>query len=361
MLNPPIKKIAILLPSANVGGAERLILEELSFLINDHRFHFELHLVFEAGTLRDIFKKLGVSVHVWDAPHKSLRVILYYLKIVRYLRKEKFDILHVHLLYSIGPLVGLLAGLRVLTTIHSDVHYGPLERFCMRRSDLVLGCGSQVIRNLGNFIPGRKLKLLNNAIRPIALNTSQPKDTLSSMGLNGSNKIVLSIGRLMKVKGYDLLIEAFRRVLDKEPDAVLLIAGEGPDREKLEQQIKAAVLYKHVRLLGLVDNVNELLDLCDVYVNSSRWEGLPMTLLEAVAHKTPVVATDVGGNYEIVKNEETGLLVPPERADLLAEGILKILGDKIFADHLAEKAFELFEKNYSIEKHCSILASEYLS
>ena len=354
------KKIAILLPSLAVGGAERLIFDELSFLRYDPRFYFEIHIVFEPGHLYEKFKQLEIPIRLWNASHKKLSTLKVYYNIARYLRSERFNIVHIHLMEYSGPWIGRLSGLKVFLTAHIDIKYESLVRFCMRRNDLIFGCGVRVLNNLKNFIPEKKLKLLNNAIGPMATINVQPEDVLKRWGLCKDMKVVLSIGRLAKQKGFDLLIKAFQRVIEKESKAILLIAGEGPDKEKLEQQITAIGMQEYIRLLGLVDNVNELLEICDVYVNSSRLEGLPITLLEAMAHKKPIVATHVGGNSEVIKNEETGLLVAPERPDLLADAILKLLEDDVLQNKLGKEAFALFEKNYTIEKHCETLALEYM-
>ena len=361
VLENPVMKIAVLLPSAQVGGAEKIVLEELSYLKHDSRFYFELHSVFEEGPMDTRFKETGIPVRIWNAPHKSARMLLTYLDIVHYLRRERFDVLHVHLLNYLGPWAGRMAGLKTITTVHNDIHYGFWERFCLRRSDLLFGCGNQVMRNLGSFVSADKLRLLNNSVRQIMPTGFKPEELLNRMGVIRGSRIVLSLGRLTEQKGYDILVEAFKKVVEKEPASVLLIGGVGPDRDKLEQQIIAARMQRHIRLLGLVDNVDELLMACDVYVNSSRWEGLPVSILEAMAHKKPILATDVGGNHEAVRNNETGLLVPPSRHDLLAEGLIKLLADKALSIELAENAYELYRKDYSIEKHCEILTAEYLA
>src|SRR3990172_9644313 len=361
ILNNSKKKIAIMLPSLPVGGAERLVFEELSYLRHDQRFYFEIHVVFEPGYLYEKFKQLGIPIRLWNAPHKKLSTIKIYYNIARYLRSERFNIVHIHLMEYSGPWIGQLSGLKVFLTAHIDRKYKLLVRFCMRRNDLIFGCGVRVLNNLKNFIPEKKLKLLNNAIGLMATINVQPEEVLKRWGLCKDMKVVLSIGRLAKQKGYDLLIEAFQRVIEKESKAILLIGGEGPDKEKLEQQIKAIGMQKYIRLLGLVNNVNELLEICDVYVNSSRWEGLPMTILEAMANKKPIVATNIGGNSEAIQDRETGLLVPSERPDLLADAILTVLKDEELQNKLGSQAFELFEKNYGIKNHCEILANEYLA
>ena len=360
-LKESTKRIVIMLPSLNVGGAERLVFEELSYLKNDPRFYFEIHLVFEQGLLFDKFKELKIPIYVWNAPHRSLRTIITYFKIIHYLRHKRFDVIHIHLLDYFSPWLSIFIGLKIFHTIHYEIKDGLLERFCLRQSDVLFGCGDQVTNNLKRFIPAHKIKLLSNAIHLPISTGSHSEDVLRNLALCKDNRIVVSLGRLTRQKGYDILIEAFKNVIKKQQKAVLLIGGDGPDKEKLERQIIAAGITGHVRLLGVVNYVNELFEICDVYVNSSRWEGLPLTLLEAMAHKKPIVATCVGGNCEVVQNGKTGILVSPEHTDFLADAILKLLNNEKLRNEYGLQAFELFESNYTIEKHCKALTSAYLS
>ncbi|MFO0792861.1 MAG: glycosyltransferase family 4 protein [Candidatus Brocadiaceae bacterium] len=355
------KKIAVIIPSLQIGGAEQLVFEELSFLKNDPRFYFEVHVFFEPGPLLDKFSSLKIPIHVWNAPHKKLRTFIILFNIIRYLRRNRFEIIHVHLMGYIGAWIGKFAGLKVIRTVHADAKFNSLQRFCVRRGDLVFGCSEQVVNNLRNFVPKKKLKLLNNALGTLSLKIKRPEDILKRMGLHKHDTIVLSLGKLEIYKGYDILIEAFRQVVEKEPDTILLIGGDGSERKALEQQISTGEMKEHVWLLGFVNNAHELLEICDVYVNSSRTEGLPMTLIEAMAHRKPIIATDVGGNSEAVRNNETGILVTPERSDIMAEALLMLTKNRALREKFGEGGFKLFQEKYTIEKHCDILAKEYLA
>lgn len=355
------KKIAVIIPSLQIGGAEQLVFEELSFLKTDPRFYFEMHVFYEPGPLMDKFSGLKIPIHVWNAPHKKLRTLIILFNIIRYLRRNRFEIIHVHLMGYIGAWIGKCAGLKVIRTVHADAKFSPLQRFCIRKGDLIFGCSEQVVNNLRNFVPNRKLKLLNNALGTLSLKIKQPEDILKRMGLHKHDTIVLSLGKLEIYKGYDILIEAFRRVFEKEPNTILLIGGDGSERNALERQISTGGMKEHVRLLGFVNNAHELLEICDVYVNSSRTEGLPMTLIEAMAHRKPIIATDVGGNSEVVRNNETGFLVPPERSDMIASALLELIKNRTLQEKLGEGGFTLFQEKYTIEKHCDILTKEYLA
>jgi glycosyltransferase involved in cell wall biosynthesis len=343
----------------HVGGAERLVLEELAYLKNDPRFSFELHLVFEKGSFFEIIEELRIPVHVWGAPHKSIRMLWTYWNIMCHLRSGGYNILHCHLLNSIGPLIGKFAGVKVVTTVHSDAKFSLVEQYVMGMSDLALGCGKQVMRNIQSFIPTIKTRQLNNSIRaPQGFKVSR-RLLCEKYSIDPDAAIVLTLGRLIRVKGYDVLIDAFRFVLQQVPNAVLLIAGDGPEREDLVERIGSYRLQDKIKLLGMIREVYELYEICNVYVNSSRLEGLPMTIIEAMAHGKSVVATSVGGNSEMVLDGVTGMLVPPDNPEELSNAIARILKDDNFREKANEAAFELFMHEYSIDKHCKALAEYY--
>ncbi len=136
----------------------------------------------------------------------------------------------------------------------------------------------------------------------------------------------IAVGRLEPQKDYPNLIRAMRRVVsDAHSSTRLLIAGQGPLHEIIERQIADLELAKNVRLLGVRTDIPQLLNAADGFVLASAWEGLSIALLEAAATALPIVATDVGGNSEIVIDGETGFLVPPRNPDALAEAMLRLM------------------------------------
>jgi len=353
-------KIGVLLPSLQVGGAEKLVVEELSFLKNDPRFSIELHLVFEGGPFHAVAEQNGITMRVWNAPHNSVRMLIKYSMIIRYFRRSRFDILHSHLLDGIGPLIGRLAGAKVIATAHNDRKYGFFQRYGLTRCDLVLGCGTRVMRNVGGFIPADRLRDLNNGIRPPGKKHLNLESLFGRYGIRHDSQLVVSLGRLIQQKGFDVLIKAFRRVSDELPGTVLLIGGEGKDRDSLADLIQEHGLESSVRMTGIIDDTDALLAACDVYVNSSRWEGLPMSLLEAMAHGKSIVATDAGGNVEVVHDGQTGLLVPSENPTAMGNALLTLLRDVPLRNRFGVNARVLFEKEYTIERHCERLKEYYL-
>lgn len=355
-----VKKIAVLLPSMQVGGAECLVLEELAFMKDDPRFAFEVHLVFEKGPFFNKLLELQIPVRIWNAPHKSVRMIKTYWDIGIYLRRTSCDILHCHLLNNLGPLMGMLAGIPTVTTIHADIVFGRLTRFWTTRSSLVLGCGEKVGQNISRFVRHSKVGVINNAVRFRHHKHLDEEIFMERLGISSCSLLMLSLGRLTKQKGYDVLIYAIKQVVEKVPGIVLVIGGEGEDELILLKLIRDLALDNHVKLLGIIQDTDEYFKHCHVYINSSRWEGLPMTLLEAMSYSKPIIATNVGGNADVVRNGKTGILVESEDIDALARAILTLVNDKTLREKIGSNAHELFMNGYSIEKHCEKLAKYYI-
>lgn len=147
-------------------------------------------------------------------------------------------------------------------------------------------------------------------------------------GLSGEIPVIIAMGRLTWVKGFDVLIKAFSRVV-KEVDARLIILGEGNERESLERLADNLGLNEKISFLGFQKNPYPFLSNADIFVLSSRYEGLPMAILEAMACGMPIIAADCkSGPREILQDGKCGLLVPVGDELALSEGILKLLKNK---------------------------------
>jgi glycosyltransferase involved in cell wall biosynthesis len=150
--------------------------------------------------------------------------------------------------------------------------------------------------------------------------------------------LIGSVGRLDTQKGYEDLVRAARIVIDARPTVRFAIAGAGPLRARLESLVAELDLVDRFHLLGFRDDVPTFLAALDLFVSSSLWEGLPLVVLEAMLLGKAVVATDVGGNAEIMIPGQTGDLVPPGKPDAMAAALLASLGQK---DMLARRAPEV--------------------
>jgi glycosyltransferase involved in cell wall biosynthesis len=134
----------------------------------------------------------------------------------------------------------------------------------------------------------------------------------------------LAVGRYDPAKDYPTMLRGFAKVRERSTDAVLLLVGEGKLQGEAESLARELNLGDSVRFLGARDDVPELMSTADGYLMSSAWEGMPVVLLEAAAAGLPIIATAVGGNPEVVSNEESGFLVPPRDPTALAEAMLRL-------------------------------------
>lgn len=182
----------------------------------------------------------------------------------------------------------------------------------------------------------RRATLIYNGISPEFLCRVR-RDSARTMR-TGAPRLGI-IGRLERQKGHTYLLEAMRQVLDEVPAAEVWVVGTGSLREPLEQQARELDVAHAVQFLGQRSDIPDILDQLDLLVSASIWEGFPTVILEAMAARLPVVATDVSGSRELVQNEETGLLVPMRAPDRLARAILWMIRQPDAAQRMADNAW----------------------
>jgi|SRR5690348_3104754 len=262
------------------------------------------------------------------------------LRFLLYLRQFQPDIIHSHMFHAsiLARVTRFLTGKPVICTIHSEVecsHQQVSGRFrewlyrvtdftCVRTTAVSQRIRERYVRE--GIVPPHRIEVIGNGVNP---NRFQPcpqlrKRTRSELGWR-EHFVWLAIGRLELAKDYPNLIQAFKKVHAKSPSVRLAIAGEGRMRGQIEQIIQNAGLQEAVFLLGLRDDVPNLLNACDALVMASAWEGGPLVLLEAGAAERPVVSTVVGAAPEIVVPGRTGLLVAPNEPASLARVMTELM------------------------------------
>jgi glycosyltransferase involved in cell wall biosynthesis len=178
----------------------------------------------------------------------------------------------------------------------------------------------------------------NAALWPLPMQS--PRITPDSLCQAGRH-LLLAVGRLEAQKGFDLLVDAFINLAKRYPDWDLVILGEGHQHAALQDEVRAAGLEKRIFLPGRGGNVGEWYERADLYVMSSRFEGFPNTLAEAMAYGLPAVSFDCDtGPRDIICHEVDGLLVPPGDADALTAVLDRLMGDADLRQRFAERAVE---------------------
>jgi glycosyltransferase involved in cell wall biosynthesis len=257
----------------------------------------------------------------------------------RLVRERQIDIVHAHE-YKTDLLALMLARAErivPLATVHGwtghnrrDQCYYFFDKRLLARFPRLIAVSGEIAAELvrTGTRPDRIVTVLNGidhrAFRREAHRVAAAREAL---GVPAGAFVIGSVGRLEPQKRFDVLIDAVGRVRATAPQVHLVIAGDGSLRESLAVQIARRGLEGTCRLVGHLDDVSRLHHGIDLFVQSSRYEGTPNAVLEAMALETPVVATNAGGTSELVRHGEDGLIVPPNDADALALAIERSIAD----------------------------------
>jgi glycosyltransferase involved in cell wall biosynthesis len=240
--------------------------------------------------------------------------------------------------------------------------YNRLDRWSLPHADrLVTVCGAfaqDLMSSTGVSL--KKISVQHNAVRRRPPVSPAEVETLRNrLGLTKAEQVVLSVGRLSREKAHMDLLEGFNRLREKQPEipCQLVIVGDGPERARLEAAARS--LGCPVIFTGQVSDVQTFYAMADVFVLPSHSEGSPNVLLEAMAENVPVVATAVGGVPEMVENNESALLVPPNDPTSLAASIARVLTDRELAQRLTKNAALLVDTRYTPENYARSLVEIY--
>ena len=325
-------KVLIVSDEMEVGGTQRQIVH-LARHIDRTRFDITVAYFLNPSFLVDELQAAGVRVVC--VPKKRSIDPMFVWKLRRLVR-EGFDV--IHCVSFTGELWGAvarnLAGRTpLITSVRST--YGwysrlqwMLKRWASRSSRLVVA----------NSRTGAEYALTHMGIGPEAIrvvyngfeeSNGVPKagDIRQQLGLSPETVVGLYLGRLVEQKNVPFLMRACSRIAAEAGNFTLLLAGDGPLRGEIEQLVSTLGLDSRVKLLGRREDVRHLLHVCDFLVHPSLWEGLSNSILEAMAAARPVLASDVGGNGELVVDGVTGLLYPVADEARLMKGLSTLIAD----------------------------------
>lgn len=357
------------------------------------RTQFDPLIVFmlrSGGDMPEILNKLQVNFKSLNMMWKSLPLESLYIAWL--LNKMKIDILHVHhipLFQRVMKAVKLTGIRGVVFTEHAKYSIEKskgLQDMCRQaaeRSDYFttisndlknyfvkeLNIDDSKVEVVLNGVDTNRFRPANNNQENKKFDKNQNPDKKNSvlksfMPDDFKGKILIHVGRFARAKDHDNLLKAFHIIIQKGHDIVLFLVGNGDLKQAIESSILRLRLDNRVRVLGMRSDIDDLMPGADIFVISSKREGLPMVLLESMSCGLPVVSTNVGGIAEIVKNGETGLLVEPENPELLANAIETILEDSNLGQFYGKQARQTIKQNYSLEavaNHCTRFYNEILS
>jgi len=362
-------RIGLLIDTFSFGGAESMIFETARMLKESGHtpvlFHFGNKYVSDCAT------KLNIDHHI--IPHhklyKKAKLLPFFIvRTLYFFKRKQLDVLHSHLISPIFTfaIVSYLINLKHVGTLH-DVYMveetpkliwfvkaaswlnttlvavsKPMREFYMKRGEM----DSKVIQYIPNFT-AKNNQRCNRA------------ETRRQLNLLDSEIAIFSVGRLVKLKRFDILIDAMSKIQNNKVRT--FIVGNGPEFDKLRVQIESLGLQKKVSLLGERDDIEILLSAGDIFTLTSETEGMSKSILEALAAGLPVVATNVGGNRDLIIHGDNGYLLETKCSSELAKRVDQISGDSSLRNLMGNLSIDIVEKYYSasifLENHLELYKS----
>lgn len=335
---PPRRVLLVNLGEDWIRGTEQVALDLVRSL---DRTRFVPVVWSNAPSLARRCREIGVEAHhspfgtffLPGAGRFSLRRYLSYIRTgLDLVRRHRIDVIHAN---GSAPLqfcvpLGLVARCPVIGHLHAEDDRRARFAFLAHLAHLVVGVSRRTVAGLlADGMDRRRIRVVHNGVDPARFAPSDPpgQGLRAELGLGAEVPLIGTVGSLIHRKGHDVLLRAMARLRATNPDAHLVIAGDGAERARYEAMCAELGVAGHVHLLGYREDPSAVYRAADVFVLAARSEALPLVLIEAAQFGLPCVATDVGGTSEVVLHERTGLLVPAEDDAALAAALGRLLDE----------------------------------
>ncbi len=295
-----------------------------------------------------------------------------------HIRKIKPDFIHTQLLTAdlFGRLAARLARVPYVTTIHNmddwkrsakplSLAAKTMDAYQLKKALEVIAVSQAVKQDTieRQDVDGNKIKVIKNAIDierfQQKLSDMQKCKLKNNLGIPEQALVVGTSARLSIQKAPEVWLATAKNIIKKHPEVHFVWAGTGPLYNKIQELIKINCLEKQVHLLGWRKDLPDLMQIFDIYTLVSRWEGLPLALLEAMSAGRSCIASNVSGNPEVIKNNETGLLVPADDIAAFVNAVELLLNDQQLRDKLGKKAISFVKDNFQLNRMISEYDSAY--
>lgn len=328
-----------------------------------------LHL----GEYASHFEKAGYKVYHWPYPKSYVRRWQYYKKVIDFLKREKYDVVHIH---SSALKWGMsycawAAGCKAVYTFHNVFRshwYTYLYHWWLRWSAKHLfHCTFQTISDSvyeheKQYYHNDTIKVYNwygsNRFSPAK--EGEKEAIRKELGIPQQSLVIVSVGGCSPIKRHTDVIKALPEVVCKYPDAVYLHLGEGNFLQEEKALADSLNITSHIRFCGNQENVRKFLIASDIYVMPSKFEGISLTTIEAMACRIPAILYDVPGLRDFNKEKECALLIP-EDYHLLAERVIDLYHDKQQQEVLTDNAKALVDTKYYMENNAKRIYELYRS
>ncbi len=346
-----LQRIFHVIYSFQVGGSEMVVRDLVESLPD---FAHGVAALEGGGLLENELRDRGTPT--WNIARENRGLLNPIRKLWSAMGRFQPDIVHTHHLHELVYALPA-AKLRFRPIVHTEHEYFSLQvgraGALLQRLSNLCAAVTAVNQETADYLKGR-LGLPDEKVRTIVngVDVQRFGSTLadrSALGLTGDEVVIGSVARLDPVKNHALLVSAFAKVLLSHPRAVLLLVGDGQERARLERLCGSLNVGEKVRFLGARRDIPQLLAAMDVFALASTAEGLPLSLLEAMAARKAIVSTNVGGVPAVVRNDETGFLVESRNEDELTAAMGRLVESEDLRDRLGRNAQRLVMERYSLE------------
>lgn len=371
-------RVAYILTPITFGGAEKV---SLNFLRTVDRSNFDVRPIllvrpWEEETylgreLRDLgysYKTIPVAL---KAEGHSLRALMVAYRLHSHLKKGSFDLIHTHGYFAdiCGQFAAILLDISGISTCHGFIEtdlklrlYNSLAKYILRSCKTVIAVSEMIKAELVlSGLQDNKVTVISNAVPDSGCedNLDARREKRILLNIEPEEYVIGYLGRVSEEKGLVYLIKAVIELLDEEIPLKLVIVGDGKERKKLEQQVKARGIEYKVIFAGFQTDPENWYSAFDLFVLPSLTEGTPLALLECMAAGVPVIASAVGGVPKIVEDGVNGFLVPPGDCLAIKKKIMFLHGDMELSSRLGKAGIERIKKDFSIDSWCRRVESCY--
>jgi glycosyltransferase involved in cell wall biosynthesis len=350
--------ILFLLQTLRRGGSENIV-KDLCSHLNRDKFNFSV-IALTDGELKATFEEMGVPALCVHREQRSFFAVAQ--EISFFIKNHGIDVVNAHHFtpFIHGLFGAKVHGCKIYYTAHSRHEVDLMGRlwaiagsFLLRFADGSIGISPDVSRAIKQtfHLPEKKILTVMNAVNHRRFNGDVDRRTKRrELGLDELVPAIGCVGNLRQQKNYPNLIRAFAIIRRELGKAKLIIVGEGKREEEIKALIADLGLEEDVMLLGPRSDVPEILKTLDVYCLASSYEGLPLSLLEAMLVGLPAVGTEINGTRDVITHGQNGLLAPPNNPEELAKALLSILKNKTLAKVLAQNGREYVLEHHGYDK-----------
>ena len=359
-----VKSIRIMFVVGNLhlGGAGKLVMSLVRGLGEREGFLCSVCCLGEGGTYAEELIRLGYDVQVLEyTKQANLRAPITALRIVRDLkalfRRERVDIVHTYLFFTgiLGRIAARLTGIPVIVHSFFRIQNGAqriTERLLRRITQRYVVDSTAVRDNVAREcgLKPAEVEVIYNGIDIARLDREPVRDLRGEWGFEPGNQVIGIVAHLSAPKGHSPYLRAFARVLATLPETRLILAGDGPLRERLENEAGELGIENRVSFLGPRSDLASILHTIDLLALPSSWEGFGIVQAEAMCFRVPVVGTNRGGALEVVEDGTTGILVSYGDVEGLANATLRLLGDADLRKTMGQAGRARVSSNFGVER-----------